>query len=60
MNFIQQAYKGRNDWYHYFATILGVFVGWQIIGILPLVITAVTYSKNTADFMGAAVSDCMN
>ncbi|MFD0993041.1 CPBP family intramembrane glutamic endopeptidase [Tenacibaculum geojense] len=54
MNFIQQAYKGKNEWYHYFATILIVFIGWQIIGVLPLFTTAVMYSSDMGEFMTAA------
>ncbi|TYP98112.1 hypothetical protein C7447_103282 [Tenacibaculum adriaticum] len=60
MNFIQQAYKGRNDWYHYFVTILIVFVGWQIIGVVPLIVTAVMHSKDTNDFLRAASDNFMS
>jgi membrane protease YdiL (CAAX protease family) len=59
MNFIQQAYKGRNEWYHYFATILLVFVGWQIIGIIPLVVGAVLHSSDVGELMQAAANNFM-
>ena len=37
MNFIQQAYKGRNDWWMYVLTIITIFVGIQFASI-PLMI----------------------
>lgn len=46
MNFIQQAYKGKNDWPHYIAVILLVIIGWQIIGVLPLFFVATTHASN--------------
>jgi len=30
MNFIQQAYKGKNEWWRYFLSILLILIGWQI------------------------------
>ena len=38
MNFIQQAYKGRNDWWMYALTFVSIFVGIQFASI-PLMIT---------------------
>ena len=38
MNFIQQAYKGRNDWWMYVLTFIAMFVGIQFASI-PLMIT---------------------
>mgnify|MGYP003667097801 FL=1 len=37
MNYIEQAYKGKNEWYHWVLTIVLVFFGWQILGV-PAVI----------------------
>ncbi|CAM1333624.1 lysostaphin resistance A-like protein [Tenacibaculum aestuariivivum] len=54
MNFIQQAYKGKNDWFYYLGGIFLVIFGWQIIGIMPLAITAVLYSENLEEFSNAA------
>ncbi|QMU66055.1 MAG: CPBP family intramembrane metalloprotease [Flavobacteriaceae bacterium] len=39
MNFIQQAYKGQNDWWMYIVTLLAVFIATQM-GSLPLGIVA--------------------
>jgi len=39
MNFIQQAYKGKNNWWMYILTMVLIFVGIQIASI-PLLIVA--------------------
>jgi membrane protease YdiL (CAAX protease family) len=54
MNYIEQAYKGRNDLIYYFATLALVFVGWQIIGIIPLVAVAYYHAGSHSEFMAAA------
>lgn len=51
MNYIQQAYKGKNDWPYYIAVILLVFFGWQVLGILPIVVTAIMHAPNNTEFM---------
>ena len=60
MNFIQQAYKGKNDWFYYLAGILLVLFGWQLIGIVPLALTAILYSKNVGEFTRAANDNFMS
>ena len=40
MNFIQQAYKGKNDWWRYLLTMVMIFIGWQVIGMIPLFVVA--------------------
>lgn len=59
MNFIQQAYKGKNNWVYYLLVILIVFFGWQLIGFIPLLITAILHSENTAELMRAANDNFM-
>ncbi len=54
MNFIQQAYKGKNDFWRYILSFISILLGWQLIGAIPFLITAVVHSKNTAEFMKAA------
>ncbi|PQJ23097.1 CPBP family intramembrane glutamic endopeptidase [Tenacibaculum sp. SG-28] len=54
MNFIQQAYKGNNQWYIYVFVLFMVFFGWQFIGALPLLGLAGLYANNTQEFMLAA------
>jgi hypothetical protein len=53
MKFIQQAYKGNNDWGSYVVTIIFLFFGWQIIGIMPLLGVAYYYSDNIEMFMSS-------
>lgn len=60
MNFIQQAYKGKNNWWRYLLMLLFVFFGWQIIGIIPLAIVAITHSENMIEFERAAADNFMN
>ena len=55
MKFIQQAYKGENNWWNYFLTIFLLFFGWQLIGIIPLVVTAYFYSDDLTEFSNAAL-----
>ena len=59
MNFIQQAYLGKNDWYHWLITIVLVFVGWQIIGVIPLGMVAAAHASNPEEFMLAAANNFM-
>ena len=59
MNFIQQAYKGNNEWYHWVLTIFVVFIGWQFIGVIPLLVAAFMYSANMTEFTKAAQDNFM-
>ena len=60
MNFIQQAYKGRNDWVYYLAGILLVLFGWQFIGIIPLSVVAALHSADLGEFSRAANDSFMS
>ncbi|WP_435262263.1 CPBP family intramembrane glutamic endopeptidase [Tenacibaculum sp. nBUS_03] len=59
MNFIQQAYKGENKWYLYILVVCIVFFGWQIIGVMPLALTAVLHSADISEFTEAANNNFM-
>jgi len=54
MKFIQQAYKGENEWWAYLITIIILFFGWQFIGVLPLIGAAFYYSADMNEFMASA------
>jgi hypothetical protein len=54
MKFIQQAYKGNNEWWTYLVTIIILFFGWQFIGVLPLIGTAYYYSNGMDAFIISA------
>ncbi len=60
MNYIQQAFKGRNEWYHWLLTILLVFFGWQVLGAIPLLVTAVMHSADMSEFSKAAQDSFMS
>lgn len=60
MKFIQQAYKGENNWWAYLATIFTMFFGWQLIGIIPLVAVAFFYSEDMNEFSSAALDNFMS
>lgn len=59
MNYIQQAYKGNNQWYHWIFTLILVFFGWQIIGVFPLTGVAISYSSDMNEFADAAQNNFM-
>jgi membrane protease YdiL (CAAX protease family) len=59
MNYIQQAFKGNNEWYHWIFTIILVFIGWQILGVIPLVMTAFASTENMTEFANAAANNFM-
>ena len=59
MNYIKQAYKGNNEWYHWVFTIVLIFIGWQFIGVLPLLGIAFMYSDNRTEFEAAIQNNFM-
>ena len=60
MNFIQQAYKGKNNWWRYFIMLLFVIFGWQLIGLLPISLIAILHSDGRVDFQTEAADSFMN
>lgn len=56
MNFIEQAYKGKNEWWRFLLTIIVVFLGWQVIGIIPLFMVAF----NSSDDLGTLIASSEN
>ncbi len=54
MNFIQQAYKGKNDWWRYGLTFIFIIIGWQIIGVIPLIIVALSKVENFEELIKAS------
>ncbi|WP_246175050.1 CPBP family glutamic-type intramembrane protease [Tenacibaculum aiptasiae] len=59
MNFIQQAYKGKNDWFYYLGVLFLVLICWQFLGVIPLAITAVLHAGNMDEFLMAANDNFM-
>lgn len=54
MKFIQQAFKGENDWWAYLVTIILLFFGWQFVGVLPLFGVAFVYAENMDALIASA------
>jgi len=54
MKFIQQAYKGNNEWWTYLVSLIILFFGWQFIGVIPLVGTAFFYAEDSNEFIISA------
>lgn len=54
MNFIQQAYKGRTEWYWYLITLFIISIFWQFIGVIPLSVAAFLKVGSMDKFMEAA------
>ncbi len=46
MNFIEQAYKGKNEWWRYLLTVVVVFIGWQLLGVIPIFMVAFNQSDD--------------
>ena len=51
MNYIEQAYKGKNEWWRYLLAILTIFVGWQFIGVIPLFLVALNESDDLGELI---------
>ncbi len=41
MNYIQQAFKGQHQWWHYLIGFVIILIAWQFIGSLPLLIALI-------------------
>lgn len=59
MNFIQQAYLGKTDVWRFLLTFFLTLVGWQIVGIIPISITAIWHAKDYNQFITAANDNLM-
>ena len=46
--YIEQGYKGKQDFWRYMVGLAIIFVGWQILGMIPLVVALVSKSESLA------------
>jgi len=60
MNFIQQAYNGKNEFWRYILSFIVILIGWQFIGAIPLLVVAVMHSKDMNDFMESAQNNFLD
>ena len=56
MGYIEQAYKGKNEWWRYALSIIMVLIGWQLIGIIPLFIVAFNESDDYAALIASSAN----
>lgn len=54
MNFIEQAYKGKNEWWRYFVALIVIFIGWQFLGVIPLFMVAFNHSDDLVELMASS------
>lgn len=60
MNFIQQGFRGKNEWWRYVLTIVLIFIGVQFAAI-PLSLAAfIELDYNWVDFQKGAIDSFMN
>ena len=52
--FIEKAYKGKTDWWRYLIGIVIIFMGWQLLGIIPLNVEAYVTAGNFEVLIAAA------
>ena len=63
MNYIQQAFKGQHQWWHYLIGFVIILIAWQFIGSLPLLIAlimAMMKSGNGLQNMPSEISELTN
>lgn len=60
MKFIQQAFKGNNGGLIYVGSLVLLFIGWQIVGLLPLTFVAYFYSDDMQHFMESSTDSFMS
>ena len=54
MNFIQQVYKGENDVWRYVISFIVIIIGWQILGVMPLLAVAMANTSDLGELMSAS------
>ncbi|WP_378174373.1 lysostaphin resistance A-like protein [Aquimarina sp. SS2-1] len=57
--YIEEALKIKNDWWRYLLGLVIVFIGWQVIGVIPLIGVAFSKSENLQDFIEAGETSFM-
>lgn len=58
--YIAQAFKIKHDWWRYLVGLIIIFIGWQMIGVTPLIITAFIEAGDIETFTKATESNFMS
>ena len=53
MGFIEQAYKGKNEWWLYALGFIIIFTFWQVIGVIPFIATIIANSPDLTTAMSS-------
>lgn len=54
MTYLEQVYKGKNDWWRYLVTLVLVMIGWQVVGVIPLTVAAFSKANDLEAFFEAS------
>ncbi|WP_299896916.1 CPBP family intramembrane glutamic endopeptidase [uncultured Aquimarina sp.] len=52
--YIEQALKPKNEWWNYLIGLFIIFIGWQVIGVIPLIVVAFMKVDSLQEFEAAA------
>ncbi len=58
--YIEQAYKAKTDWWRYVIGFVIIFLGWQLLGVIPLSVVAYLAAGNFEVFVAAAENNFMD
>lgn len=58
--FIEQAFKAKTHWWRYIIGIIIIFIGWQVLGIIPLTVVAFLEAGDFTTFIAAAENNFMD
>ncbi|MCF6222146.1 MAG: CPBP family intramembrane metalloprotease [Flavobacteriaceae bacterium] len=54
MNYIQQAYKGNNNFLNYLAAIIIITIGWQVLGMIPFMLVVSAHTNDITELLEAS------
>lgn len=57
--FIEQAFKAKTDWWRYVIGVVVIFLGWQLLGVIPLTVVAFLAAGDFQTFFAAAENSFM-
>lgn len=58
--FIEQTFKAKTDWWRYIIGIIIIFIGWQVIGVIPLSLVAFYEAGDLNTFIAGAETGFTN
>ncbi|MCH7785207.1 MAG: CPBP family intramembrane metalloprotease [Bacteroidetes bacterium] len=56
--YITQAFKWKHEWWRYLIGVILIFiVGWQLIGVMPIMIVSFLRAENLTEFMDSGLTN---